>query len=116
MEGKKIYQSGYVVGGGKIHIHTSDKGDNFKILRMSAEEIHISTIANANISDIVTLKVQIKSDILMVNIKAIGKIIEKVLYNNEIEYTIEFVGMSDSDKEDIDQLIIDSFDLVEKVG
>jgi c-di-GMP-binding flagellar brake protein YcgR len=112
MEGKKNYQSGYVVGGGKIHIHTADKGDKFKILNMSAEKIEIMTIANANVSDIVTLKVQIKSDLCMVNIKSIGKIIDKAIFNNEIEYTIEFVGMSDSDKEEIDQLIIDSFDLV----
>jgi hypothetical protein len=111
MEAINMYQSGYMAGGGKIHVHTCDKGEKFQIITMSAEKIQISTTANMNVSDIVTLKVQIKGDLCTVNIKAVGKILDKSNLGNEMKYTIEFVGMSDSDKEDIDELIRSSCDL-----
>jgi flagellar assembly factor FliW len=111
MEVKNKYQSGYMVGGGKIHPHTCDKGEKFRIITMSAEKLEISTTANVNVSDIVTLKIQIKGDFCTVNIKAVGKILDKSNLDNEMKYTIEFVGMSDSDKEEIDELIRSSCDL-----
>lgn len=111
MEVKNMYQSGYMAGGGKIHVHTCDKGEKFRIITMSAEKIQISTKANVKVSDIVTLKIQIKGDLCTVNIKAIGKILDKSSMDDEMKYSIEFVGMSDSDKEDIDELIRSSCDL-----
>jgi hypothetical protein len=113
MEGKNKYPSCDITGGGKIHVHTGDKGEKFKIITMSAEKLQIRTTANVNITDIVTLKVQINSDLFAVNINAIGKIVDKIDLGNEFKYTTEFVGMSDSDKEDIDQLMRSSCNIVD---
>lgn len=62
MEEKTKYPSCDVTGCGKLHVHTGDKGEKFKIITMSAEILQIRTNAKVELGDIVTLKVQINSD------------------------------------------------------
>lgn len=113
MEEKNKYPSCDVTGVGKIHVHTGDKGEKFNIITMSAEILLIRTTAKVDVGDIVTLKVQIKSDLFMVNLNAVGKIMDILDLNSEFKYTIEFVGMLDSDKEEIDHLMRSSCNIVE---
>ena len=113
MEAKSKYPSCDVTGGGKIHVHTEDKGEKFRIITMSAELLQIRTTAKVEVGDIVTLKVQINSGLFEFDVNAVGKIIDKADLSSEIKYTIEFVGMADNDKEEIDEFMRSSCNIVE---
>lgn len=110
---KSKYLSYEVPGGGKIRIHTGDKGEKFKIITLSAEKIQVMTAAKIEVGDSVSLKVQINSGYFEFDINSDGKIIEKAPFNNGIKYTIEFNGMSEIDKQEIDEYLRINRDIID---
>jgi hypothetical protein len=110
MENKNKYPECNVTGVGKIHLHTADKGEKFKIIKMTPELLQLKTAVKAELKDIVTLKIQINNGMFLLNVNTVGKIIDRAELDSEFVYTIEFVGMLDNDKEQIEQLIRDRCD------
>ncbi len=113
MEIKDKYLSFEVIGSGKIYNNAGAKGEKFKIITLSAEEIAIRTAANFNAGDSVTLKVQIKAFYFEFDINSVGRIIEKSTLGNESKYTIEFIGMTNIDKKEIDEYLRSNFGFVD---
>jgi len=92
-----VYQSCNIVGSGKIFIKDIKKAEKFKIVEMSAEKIKIETDSQLELDTIVHLKIILNSILFNIYIDAKGKVIEKNI--------IEFMGLSDKVKKEIDEII-----------
>ena len=97
------YTSCDVVGGGKIFLKDTKNGRKFKIIIMSAEEIRIKTDLQLELDDLVDLKIILNSILFDIDIDAEGKVVEILDTTNK--YRIEFIGLSDKVKEEIDEIM-----------
>ena len=97
------YTSCDVVGGGKIFLKDTKNGRKFKIIIMSAEEIRLTTDLKLELDDIVDLKIILNSILFDIDIDAMGKVVEILDTTNK--YRIEFIGLSDKVKEEIDEIM-----------
>ena len=70
---------------------------------MSAEEIKIETDFRLELNDIVHLKIVLNSVLFNIDIDAKGKVAEKL--DKAEKYRIEFIELSDEDKEEIDEIM-----------
>ena len=104
------YSSCDVVGGGKVFLKDTKDGKKFKIIEMSAEEIKILTDLQLELESIVDLKIILNSIIFDIDIDASGKVVEKL--DTTEKYRIEFIGLSDKVKGEIDEIIKGACNLI----
>lgn len=97
------YVSCDIVGGGKVFLKNSENGENFKIIEMSAEEIKIKTSMKLELDNMVEFKIILDSILFEIDIDAKGKVVEKL--DSTDKYRIEFMELSDKDKEEIDEIM-----------
>lgn len=104
------YTSCDVLGGGKVFLKDNKHGEKFKIIEMSAEEIKIETDFKLELNDIVHLKIVLNSVLFNIDIDAKGKVVEKL--DIAEKYRIEFIELSDEDKEEIDEIMRSACNLI----
>ena len=97
------YPSCDIAGGGKIFLEDSKNGEKFKIIEISAEEIKIKTDIKLELNTIVDLNIVLDSVLFEIDIKAVGKVVEKL--ESTEKYRIEFIGLIDEVKEQIDEIV-----------
>lgn len=95
------YASCNITGDGKLNIEGSMKVEKFKIVDMSASGINIETSAEIPKGMVVRLKIRLPGVIVDAHIDVNGKVTKRI----ENSYNIEFVGLSDSNREEIDELM-----------
>ena len=104
------YPSCDVVGGGKVFLKDTKNGEKFKIIEMSAEEIKIKTDLQLELDTIVDLKIILNSVLFDIDIDAMGNVVEKL--ESSQKYRIEFIGLSDKVKEEIDEIMRSACNLI----
>ncbi|MBC8060122.1 MAG: hypothetical protein H7Y18_05600 [Clostridiaceae bacterium] len=100
---KNKYPSCDVAGGGKVFLKGTKNGEKFKIIEMSAEEIKIKTSMKLELDAIVDLNISLESFLFEIDLKAIGKVVEKL--ESTEKYRIELIELSDKVKEEIDEIM-----------
>lgn len=107
MDSKK-YAICNVSGDEKLYIESNNCADKFKIIYMSAEGIRIETAADLHEQMIIKLKIRLKGSSIDAHIDVNGKVKEKL----EKGFEIEFLGLLDSDRDYIDELMRNTCNIV----
>lgn len=105
MDTKTQYPSCNVAGGGKIKLLGSENSADFKIINLSAAEIHLKTAMQIEENANVQLKIQLNGILFEVDIDALGKVTSRSPLGNEYVYAIEFTELPEKDREEIDELM-----------
>lgn len=103
------YASCSVAGDGKLTVASSEKVEKFKIINMSAAEINIETSAEIPEGMSVKLKIRLIGGVIDAHLDVNGKVLRKI----EKGYEISFFDLSDSDREEIDELMRDTCNINE---
>ena len=105
------YASCNIAGEGKLYVQGSNRVEKFKIVDMSAAEINIETLAKVLEGTAVRLKIRLIGVIVDAHIDVNGKVVKRI----ENGYSIEFVGLSDSNREEIDELMRSSCNIDDSI-
>jgi len=95
------YASCNVAGDGKLYTENNNKSEKFKIIDMSADGIRMETPAALQEDTGVKLKIRLMGGPVDAHMDINGKVKGRF----EKGYEIEFVDLSDNDREEIDELM-----------
>lgn len=95
------YASCSIAGDGKLYTENNNKMEKFKIIDMSAEGIRLETQAVLQEITGVELKIRLIGGPLDAYMDISGKVKRRL----EKGYEIEFVGLSENAREEIDELM-----------
>lgn len=101
MKSDMKYVSCAVAGDGKLNVEGSKKVERFKIVDMSATGTNIEISAEILEGTAVRLKIRLIGVLIDAHIDVNGKVVKRI----ENGYNIEFVDLSDSKREEIDELM-----------
>jgi hypothetical protein len=99
--GSGKYTSCTIAGDGKLYTQSNNKSEKFKIIDMSAARIILETSAVLQEAIEVKLKIRLTGGPVEAHIDISGKIKSRF----EKSYEIEFINLSDSAREEIDELM-----------
>lgn len=99
--GSGKYASCNVAGDGKLYTENNNKAEKFKIIDMSAAGIRLETPAVLQEDIEVKLKIRLIGGPVDAHMDINGKVKRRL----EKGYEIEFVDLSDFDREEIDELM-----------
>jgi len=111
MTNDKEYPSCNIAGNGKLEILSSGKTIPFKLISMSAVGALIGIGERMNISSKVKIQIVLKSYIFNVRINVEGIVKTGSQSNCGYQYEISFTSLSEDDKNEINELLLSSFDL-----
>lgn len=101
-----------IAGTGELTLQANGEKYKFKLIDMSAEGIKV-LLENAIESDQnVSANIRLKSYIFEVNIKAQGIVKRSEKTASLYEYAVEFTGLPEADKEEINELMMSSCNLI----
>lgn len=103
------YASCNIAGDGKLFVEGSNKPEKFKIIDMSAAGVRLETAATLQESTPVMLKIRLIGGIVDAFIDINGKVAKTI----EKGYEVEFTNLSDSEKEEIDELMRNTCNITE---
>lgn len=101
------YANCNIAGDGKLYIEGNGEAIKFKIIDMSASGVNIGTKAGLLEGGSVKLKIRLRAGAVDAYIDLDGKVSEA----NDKGYNIEFVGLSEDTKDEIDELMRNTCDI-----
>lgn len=111
MTNNKEYPSFNVTGNGKLEIVSSGKTLPFKLISMSAVGALVQMKEEIDISSQVIIEIVLKSGFFDVRINAGGTARMDNQSDSGYQYEIAFTSLSEDEKNEINELLINSFDL-----
>lgn len=103
----KQYVTCNIAGEGKLFVEGNKAAAKFKIIDMSAEGINLTTKTRLLEGEAAKLKIRLSAGVVSAFIDLNGRV-AKTFENG---CYIEFVGLSEATKEEIDELMRDSCDM-----
>lgn len=99
-------------GTGELTLQTSGRKYKFKLVDMSADGIKVLLEDAIESDQKVSVSIQLKSYIFEVNIKAQGIVMRNEKVNSLYECAVEFTELPESDRDEINELMMSSCNLI----
>jgi c-di-GMP-binding flagellar brake protein YcgR len=101
-----------IAGTGELTLQTSEKKYKFKLLDMSADGIKVLLEEAIESNQNVSVNICLKNYIFEVKIKAQGIVIRSEKADTLYECVVEFTDIQDSDREEINEMMMSSCNLI----